>query len=194
MLAASLLTPFGGSLFFLSLVRLTLKAASSNSAPIIVNNVDIFDLGWLLQYFMVNWPPARYSYVVIPPLLTNDEVPPLLTNDEVPPSPYQWWGSSSPYQWWGSPLSLPMMRFLLSLTNDEVPLAGDGLEDGPVWDVWPGWVGEVPVVRVGHNLPRPGGGKEQWVGLSIFWHCGLWSSRHVTHSLHKILILAKLAC
>jgi hypothetical protein len=42
-----------------------------------------------------------------------------------------------------------------NITNDEVALAGDGLEDWPVRYVRPGGVGEVPVVRVRHHLPGP---------------------------------------
>jgi hypothetical protein len=45
-----------------------------------------------------------------------------------------------------------------NITNDEVALAGDGLEYGPVRYVRPGGVGEVPVVRVRHHLPGPATG------------------------------------
>jgi hypothetical protein len=51
-----------------------------------------------------------------------------------------------------------LIKCVQVITNDEVALAGDGLEDWPVRYVRPGRVGEVPVVRVRYHLPRPASG------------------------------------
>ncbi len=55
-------------------------------------------------------------------------------------------------------MHLYLRKSMENITNDEVALAGDGLEDWPVRYVRPGGVGEVPVVRVRHHLPRPAPG------------------------------------